>query len=132
MKVRIVCDTASDLPSDLADELGIVVVPLHVRFGTVELVDREQLSAKEFWARCASSAELPETAAPSPGAFNAAFESAAAQGADGIICVTLSSKLSATNQAAAQAARAFNGVPVQVLDSWPESLERSYRELPQV
>ena len=117
MKVRIVCDTASDLPSDLADELGIVLVPLHVRFGTTELVDREQVSAQEFWARCAGASELPQTAAPSPGAFVAAFESAAANGADGIVCVTLSSKLSATNEAAVQAARDFTATAVHVLDS---------------
>jgi DegV family protein with EDD domain len=117
LKIGVVCDTASDLPSALADDLGIVLVPLHVRFGTTELVDREELSTKEFWARCAASAELPETAAPSPGAFSAAFEAVAAAGVDGVVCVTLSSKLSATGQAAAQAARAFGGVPVQVVDS---------------
>ncbi len=69
MTVRIVADTACDLPDDVANDLGIVFVPLHVRFGGTELLDREQLSAKEFWARCAASPELPETAAPSPGAF---------------------------------------------------------------
>jgi DegV family protein with EDD domain len=115
--VRVVCDSGCDLPSALADECGIVVVPLHIRFGTTELVDREQLSIKEFWARCASSEELPETAAPSPGAFTAAFESLASEGADGIVCVTLSSKLSATGEAAAQAARAFDRAPVEVVDS---------------
>ena len=117
MTVRVVCDSACDLPSAVVDESGIVVVPLHIRFGTIELVDREQLSTKEFWARCASSAELPETAAPSPGAFTAAFESLVSDGADGIVCVTLSSKLSATGEAAAQAARAFGRVPVAVVDS---------------
>lgn len=117
MTVRVVSDTASDLPSALADELGVALVPLLIRFGTTELVDREQLSTKEFWARCATAAELPETAAPSPGAFTAAFASAAAQGASGVVCVTLSSKLSATHEAAAQAAREFTAVPVRVIDS---------------
>ncbi len=109
MAVRIVTDSASDLPQDMADALGIVIVPLHVRFGAEELVDREQLSVAQFWARCAASADLPETAAPSPGAFKAAFEAVLAQGADGVVCVTLSSKLSATNEAASQAARAMEG-----------------------
>ena len=68
-------------------------------------MDREQLGVKEFWARCSTSAELPETAAPSPGAFRTAFESVASAGAETAVCVTLSSKLSATNEAAAQAAR---------------------------
>jgi DegV family protein with EDD domain len=117
--VRLVTDTACDLPGELVDELGIVLVPLHIRFGTTELLDRVQLDVKEFWRRCASSAELPETAAPSPGAFHTAFESVAAAGADGVVCVTLSSKLSATNEAAAQAARALSAdFPVEIVDSF--------------
>jgi DegV family protein with EDD domain len=123
VSVRVVSDTACDLPGDLADELGILLVPLHIRFGTTELLDREELSIKDFWSRCASSDQLPETAAPSPGAFSAAFEALAAQGADGIVCVTLSSKLSATHEAAAQAARNFGQeLPVEVLDSYSVTL----------
>jgi DegV family protein with EDD domain len=117
VNVGIVCDTGSDLPSALAKERGIVLVPLHIRFGTTELVDREQVSTEEFWARSATAEELPETSAPSPGAFTTAFESLAAAGADGIVCVTLSSKLSATGEAAGQAARGFGDVPVRVVDS---------------
>ncbi len=119
MAVRIVTDSASDLPQDVAEALGIVVVPLHVRFGADELVDREQLSVAQFWTRCAASVDLPETSAPSPGAFKAAFDALLGQGADGVVCVTLSSKLSATNEAASQAARAIDGpAAVTVLDSF--------------
>jgi DegV family protein with EDD domain len=125
--VRIVADTACDLPDDVADAFGIVFVPLHVRFGATELLDREQLSAKEFWARCAGSPELPETAAPSPGAFSAAFESLASAGADGVVCVTLSSKLSATNEAAAQAARSIGSdFPVEIIDSFSVTMGEGF------
>jgi DegV family protein with EDD domain len=117
--VRIVTDSASDLPQEMAEALDIVVVPLHVRFGADELVDRHQLSVAEFWARCAASADLPETAAPSPGAFKSAFDDLLAEGADGVVCVTLSAKLSATNEAASQAARAMDDpAAVTVLDSF--------------
>jgi DegV family protein with EDD domain len=103
----------------MAEALDIVVVPLHVRFGADELVDRHQLSVAEFWARCAASADLPETAAPSPGAFKSAFDDLLAEGADGVVCVTLSAKLSATNEAASQAARAMDDpAAVTVLDSF--------------
>jgi len=123
VSVRIVSDTACDLPAELADDLGISLVPLHIRFGTTELLDRQELSVKDFWSRCAASDQLPETAAPSPGAFTTAFETVAAQGADGIVCVTLSSKLSATHEAAAQAARTFAAdIPVEVVDSYSVTL----------
>ena len=38
--VRIVTDSACDLTEQLADDNGIVVVPLSIRFGDEELVDR--------------------------------------------------------------------------------------------
>ena len=118
MPVRIVTDSSCDLPQELADQLGIEIVPLSVRFGEEELVDRRELSTKEFWARCARSAVLPETAAPPPGEFEAAYRRLADQGADGIVCVALSGALSATIQAAEVAAKAVAGdLAVRVVDS---------------
>lgn len=117
-RIRVVADSACDLPDELVAELGITLVPLHIRFGGEELVDRAELSTKEFWARTASADQLPETAAPSPGAFREAFEAAQAAGAEGAVCIDLSSKLSATIQAARQAARDLEGTfPVRVVDS---------------
>ena len=116
--IRVVTDSACDLPDDLAAELGIGIVPLRIRFGDEELVDRVELSTKEFWARCRRFDGLPETSAPSPGQFQAAFEAMAAEGADGVVCVNLSSRLSATIEAARQGAKAMEGsLPVRVVDS---------------
>ena len=116
--VRVVTDSACDLPNDLAVELDIDIVPLTIRFGDEEFVDRRDLSPKQFWARCATSPVLPETAAPSAGAFEEAFRAARAAGAEGVVCINLSSKLSATYQAAQVAANALEGeLPVRVVDS---------------
>ena len=116
--VRIVTDSASDLPDDAVAEHGIDVVPLTIRFGAEELVDRRDLTPREFWARCALSPELPQTAAPSPGAFEAAFRRAADDGCAGVVCVTLSAALSGTFQSARLAAEAVAPViPVRVVDS---------------
>ncbi len=118
MTVKIVTDSSCDLPDALVSELGIEVVPLTIRFGNEELVDRRDLGPTEFWARCATSAELPSTAAPAPGAFEEVFRAAAAAGAEGVVCVSLSSRLSATGEAAQAAARAVaDVVPVKVVDS---------------
>ena len=118
MTVRVVTDSSCDLPEALVAELGIDVVPLTIRFGDEELVDRRDLTPSEFWARCGTSAVLPSTAAPAPGAFEEVFRKAAANGAEGVLCVNLSSKLSATGEAAQAAARAVAGdVPVRVVDS---------------
>ena len=121
--VRVVTDSACDLPQELADVLGIEIVPLTIRFGTEEFVDRVELSNEDFWKRLLASDALPETAAPSAGAFEARFRDLIARGATGILCVNLSSRLSATMQAAKVAAAAVTGdVPVQVIDSLTASM----------
>ncbi len=123
MAVRIVTDSSCDLPDELAQELGVEVVPLSIRFGDDEYVDRRDLTPDEFWSKMAESAVLPETAAPSAGAFEDAFRRLAGDGADGIVCVCLSSKLSATLQSAELAAKAVqDDCPIEVVDSLTVSL----------
>jgi DegV family protein with EDD domain len=118
MGVRVVTDSACDLPQDLVDELAIEIVPLTIRFGNEELVDRKELGTGEFWRRLARSPVLPETSAPSAGAFEEVFRRLIGDGADGIVCINLSSKLSATMQAAQVAAKTVGAdCPVEVIDS---------------
>jgi DegV family protein with EDD domain len=118
MAVRIVTDSSCDLSIEEAAEHDIDVVPLSIRFGDEELTDRVQLTVDDFYKRLAESAALPETAAPSPGAFEEVFRRAAERGADGVVCINLSSELSATIQSAQNAARAVEGViDVRVIDS---------------
>jgi DegV family protein with EDD domain len=121
--VRIVTDSACDLPQARADALGIEIVPLTIRFGDEEFVDRTELSNEEFWRKVATSPVLPETAAPSPGAFEERFRALRDAGADGIVCINLSSRLSGTMQSAQVAAKALEGeLPVTVVDSMTVSM----------
>ena len=123
MTIRIVTDSACDLPQQLADQHGITIVPLTFRFGDEEFVDRESLSPAEFWARCSASPVLPQTAAPAPGQFAAAFSKLAASGATGILVVTISAELSATLQAAEQGAKeAGLSIPIRFVDSRAASM----------
>jgi len=116
--IRIVTDSACDLPPATAAEHKIDIVPLTVRIGDTEYVDRRDLTPKEFWAKSSQSKQLPETAAPSPGAFEEAYRAAASAGATGIVCVTLSADLSATYQSAQLGADAVKDtIPVRVIDS---------------
>ena len=116
--IQVVTDSACDLTRETADERGVRIVPLKIRFGDEELVDREELSTKEFWDRVITGPVIPETAAPSPGAFQRAFLDAADEGRTGVLCITLSSRLSATYQAACTAAEAITDrIAVRVVDS---------------
>ncbi|MDP8987881.1 MAG: DegV family protein [Actinomycetota bacterium] len=116
--MRVVTDSASDLTDEVAAELGVEVVPLSIRFGDEEFVDRRDLTPAAFYDKLASSAVLPETAAPSPGAFQAAFRKAFDEGADAVVCINISSGVSATMQSAQNAVASLEGTPdVRVLDS---------------
>lgn len=116
--VRIVTDSASDLSIELAAAHGVTVVPLSIRFGADEFVDGVDLSIDEFWSKCAAINRLPQTSAPSPGAFQAAFTQAADEGADGVVCLTLSSELSGTYQSARTgASQVADRIPVTVVDT---------------
>ena len=116
--VRIVTDSSCDLTDDEVTSLGVEVVPLTIRFGTEELEDRSELSVEGFYDKLAASSVLPETAAPAPGKFEAAFRRQQAAGADAVVCINLSSDLSATMQSAENARRAVNdGLDVRVVDS---------------
>jgi DegV family protein with EDD domain len=116
--VRIVSDSSCDLSKEEADTYGVEIVPLSIRFGTDEYTDRQDLSVEDFYKKMAEASELPETAAPSPGAFEQAFRNAQESGADAVICINISSDLSATMQSALTAAKAFEGTfPVHVVDS---------------
>ena len=111
----MVTDSGCDLAPEVLAEHEITVVPLTVRFGEEELAD---ITPKEFWARCRQTSLMPETAAPSPGAFSAAFRRAAAGGAEGVVCLNLSGRLSATIQSALAAAREVaDEVAVRVVDT---------------
>jgi DegV family protein with EDD domain len=118
---RIVTDSACDLPDEIVDRLGITIVPLTVRFGDDEFVDRVDFTPAEFWARCSASPVLPETAAPAPGQFEVEYRRLADEGATGIVAICLSGALSATMQSAELAARS-SPVPVRVVDSRSISL----------
>ncbi len=117
-RVRIITDSSCDLPLEDTAARGIGVVPLSIRFGTEEYVDREQLSVEDFYAKMAATGLLPETAAPSPGRFEQEFRAAAEAGAEAAVCINLSGELSATVQSARTAAKAFEGdLDIRVIDS---------------
>ncbi len=127
---RLVTDSASDLTREEAAGRGVEIVDLDVRLGEIPPSETRTWPAERFWEECAKTDALPETSAPSPGAFKEAFSRAGEQGADEVVCVTLSSKLSATYQAARTAAESLaRELPVRVLDSLSVTIGEGYAVL---
>lgn len=102
MAVKIVTDSASDLPLGVARELGIEVVPIRVNLGRNSYRDGVDINPREFNS-IASTGTLPTTSQPPPYEFETVFNTLLDQGHD-IICLTLSSALSGTYQSAVIAA----------------------------
>lgn len=116
--VRIITDSACDLPDSVVQSLGIEVVPLFIRFGDDELIDREQLTTTQFWERCSVESDLPSTAAPSPGRFEDTVRKLQGEGATGVVIINLSGELSGTIAAARLAAETMKtSLDVRVVDS---------------
>jgi DegV family protein with EDD domain len=115
--VHIVTDSSSDLTPGDIEGLDVAVVPLTIRFGDEEFLDRTELSVDDFYKRMAAADELPQTACPAPGAFERAFRQAEEAGAGAVVCIALSGSLSNTVQSAQTAADHGFGIPVHVVDS---------------
>ena len=101
MKVKIVTDSVSDLPPQVVKELGITVVPLHVRFGTDVYRDGVDLTTDQFFAKLTRSKALPVTSVPSPGDFAEKYDKLAEE-TDEILVIAVTSKLSGTHEVALQ------------------------------
>jgi DegV family protein with EDD domain len=119
MNVRIVTDSTADLPKEEADALGIVVVPLTVFFGEEAYLDGVDLDNAGFYRKLAASKDLPRTSQPSPAMFQEAYTRLINEGADALLSIHLSSKLSGTYQSACNASDtlADRTIPVEVVDS---------------
>jgi len=123
MTIRIVTDSACDIPQALVEKYDITIVPLTFSFGDKEFIDRESLTTEEFWKHCAASPTLPQTAAPAPGQFTQAYRTLIQQGATGILVIGLSRELSATLQSAETGAKESGiSVPVRFVDSRSASM----------
>ena len=122
MAVKVVTDSVSDIPADIVEELDLTVVPAYVRFGNTDYKDGVELTTDQFFDRLLNGPDYPATSQPSVGDFSEAY-SGVAGGADGIVSVHVSSKLSGTINSAQQGAgMADVGCPIEVVDTLQASM----------
>jgi DegV family protein with EDD domain len=120
MKVSVVTDSTSDLPPEVARDLGITVVPAHIQFGEQVFLDGVELTTDEFYRRLQSSPTLPKTSPASISTFNSIYLRIAEE-ADSIISIHVAAKLSVTYDIARQASADLK-CPISVVDSQTASM----------
>ena len=122
MAIKVVTDSTSDLPADVAESLGIEVVPLNIHFGPDAYKDRVNLMPDTFYDKLINGNVLPTTSQPSVGEFIEVYERLGSD-ADGIVSVHLSEKLSGTmNSARLASQQAKAECPIEVVDTFQVSM----------
>ena len=103
-KITIITDTDASLPLTLASQYNIYQVPITVQFGEESFETSVDIDDEKLFARINDENKLPTTAAPSPGKWAEAFQVAFDEGADEVLCFTVSKAISSTYDAAVLAA----------------------------
>lgn len=126
--IKIVTDSASDIPQDLVHEYGIIVVPTHIIWGDEQYIDGVTMTAEELYARLPQDPVAPTSSQPTVTQFLAAFDQAAAEGADQIVSISVGASFSGTFQAANLAAENYT-LPISLVDSRAVSLAEGWQVL---
>lgn len=130
-KISIITDSDAGLPADLAAQFGIRQVPITVNFENEVFETSVNIDDYSLFERIDQDGKLPTTAAPAPGKFAAAYQAAFDQdGADEVLCLTVSSAISGTYDAAKVAADTLTaGNPVTVVDTQSLSIAQGFMVL---
>lgn len=128
-RIAIVTDTDSSLPLELTDRLGIYQVPINIHFGDQVFRTEVDIDDAALFARIDREGVLPTTSAPSPGQFAEVYRTAFDQGADEVICFTVSGEVSATYTAALNACDMFPDRQITVVDTRSLSLGQGFMVL---
>jgi DegV family protein with EDD domain len=115
-RIAVVTDSTCDLGPDALAARDVSMVPLKVHFGDETFRDWVDLTPTDFYPKLRSAAKLPTTSQPTPGEFSEVYQRLADEGAEGIVSIHLSSKLSGTFESAVMAAT-NSPIPVRVVDT---------------
>ncbi len=103
--VKKVTDSAADIPPDVAEELGITVVPLMVHMGGKSYRDGVDISGEAFYRELEATRSVTTTSLPSLASFEETYRRITGEGHE-IVSVHMSSKMSGTYNTALMASTA--------------------------
>jgi DegV family protein with EDD domain len=114
--VKIITDTTAGLPSEVARQYDIPVIPQVIIFGSDTYLEGQEIDHQTFMERLQASKELPKTSAPPPELFSREFERLVPEG-EPILCIHPSTELSGTVRSATVAAADFPDADIRVIDT---------------
>ena len=117
MNVQVITDSTADMPEGMAEEFGIRVVPIYLRFGEKTYRDGVDISKNEFYTTLATSPHHPASSQPNPEDFTSVFKEYCGD-KDGIVSIHISSKISGTYNSANIAKKSLESqCPIEIIDS---------------
>lgn len=116
-KIKIVTDSTSDIPKEIAEKHDITVLPLTIHFEEKEFRDWIDIKPFEFFDLMRKSEKLPTTSMVNPSEFSQAYEKLLEE-YDEIISIHLSSHASGTYGSAAIARDMVNEERITVIDTY--------------
>lgn len=117
MTIKIVTDSACDVPPELARQLDISVVPVYINVGEKSYLEGVEISREQFYNRLPTFSDYPTTAAPAVGTFTQLYEQLTAAGATQILSMHIAHDLSAVYNTARVGAVAAKSAPVTLFDT---------------
>lgn len=129
MSIAIITDSDSSLSPELALQYDIQLVPITVHFDDKVFTTGVDIDDVRLFEMVDQAKRLPTTAAPPPGAFVRAYQQAFDAGAESIVCICVSSQISATYSAAQSACESFPGKTISVIDSLTLTMGQGFMAL---
>jgi DegV family protein with EDD domain len=106
--IRIVMDTAGDLPEGWQESYDIDLIPINIIHNDKSYLQGIDLGYDDFYKLVEESDQLPSTSQPTPFQFKTFYEKIAKPG-DTILSIHVTDKLSGTMASARQAAEELKG-----------------------
>lgn len=125
----VVTDTDCSLPAELGARHQIIQVPINIHFGQQTLRTGIDIDDSGLFARVARDGRLPTTSSPSPGQFVEAFGLAFDGGADAVVCLCVSSEVSASYNAALTARDMLPERNITVVDTRTLTMAQGFMAL---
>ena len=114
--IKVITDTASEYSIEEARQNNVMLVPMHIRFGSEEYLDRYEMTNEDFFQKLVVSEYFPTTSMVTPDEWKRAFSDALKDDSDEIICVTMPKRLSGTFNSAVIASKEFKN-NIYIVDS---------------